>query len=198
MGAQLSVFYTSKALFDAKTRYLKIEKLILALVVAARKLRPYFQAHTVIVMIQYPLQLILYGPNASRRVMKWALELDQYDLVYRPHMAIKAQTLADFIAKFMPSLGDITERPNDAPEVTEHTLATPASSDRDFWHLHVIDASNYKGSGADILVTPDGSMLEQAITLGFRASNNEAEYEALLAGLWMAKDLAVKKLCDSF
>ena len=45
-----------------------------------------------------------------------------------------------------------------------------------------------------VLITPDGSMLEQAITLGFKASNNEAEYEALLAGLRMAKDLAVKKL----
>ncbi|KAM2860155.1 hypothetical protein COP2_025486 [Malus domestica] len=65
----------------------------------------------------------------------------------------------------------------------------------DFWHLHVDDASNNKGSGAGmVLVTPDSSMLEQAITLGLKASSNEAEYEALLAGLRMEKDLAVKKL----
>ncbi|KAM1172996.1 hypothetical protein ACFXTH_023135 [Malus domestica] len=50
LRAQLPVFYTFKALLDAETRYPKIEKLILALVVAARKLIPYFQAHTVIVM----------------------------------------------------------------------------------------------------------------------------------------------------
>ena len=56
-------------------------------------------------------------------------------------------------------------------------------------------AAQHKGSGASVvLITPDGSMLEQVITLGFKASNNEAEYETLLAGLRMAKDLAVKKL----
>ena len=60
--------------------------------------------------------------------------------------------------------------------------------------MHVDGASNYKGSGVGmVFVTPYGLMLEQAITLGFKASNNEAEYEALLAGLRMAKDLAVKK-----
>ena len=45
-----------------------------------------------------------------------------------------------------------------------------------------------------VLFTPDGSMLEHAITIGFKASNNEAEYKALLVGLRMAKNLAVKKL----
>ncbi|KAM2860025.1 hypothetical protein COP2_025370 [Malus domestica] len=95
----------------------------------------------------------------------------------------------------MPSLGNATERPNDTPEAAESTLATLAPSNQDFWNLHVDGASNYKGSEAGVvLVTPDGSMLEQVITLGFKASNNEAEYEALLAGIRMAKDLAMKKL----
>ncbi|KAM2654056.1 hypothetical protein EV2_025609 [Malus domestica] len=192
LEAQLLVFYTSKALLDAKTRYSKIKKLILALVVAARKLRPYFQVYTVIVMTQYPLRSILHGLDASQRVMKWALELGQYGLVFRPHTTIKAQALAEFA----PNLSDATEQPSNTPEI-EHTLAlamlTPLSED--FWHLHADGVSNNKGSGGGVvLVTPDGSMLEQAITLGFKASNNEAKYEALLAGLRMAKDLAVKKL----
>ncbi|KAM2248724.1 hypothetical protein ACFXTI_003466 [Malus domestica] len=127
--------------------------------------------------------------------MKWALELGQYGLVFRPRTTIKAQALADFVAEFTPSLGNATVRPNDAPEAAKSTLDTLTPSNKDFWNLHVDGASNYKGSGAGIvLVTLDGSMLEQAITLGFKASNNEAEYEALLAGLRMAKDLAVKKL----
>ncbi|KAM1564093.1 hypothetical protein ACFX10_038432 [Malus domestica] len=93
--------------------------------------------------------------------MKWALELGQYGLVFRPRTTIKAQTLADFIAEFMPSLGDATNRPNDTPKAVEHTLVAPAPSNGDFWHLHVDDPSNYKGSGVGmILVTPDGSMLE--------------------------------------
>ncbi|KAM1059687.1 hypothetical protein ACFX2B_024188 [Malus domestica] len=83
-----------------------------------------------------------------------------------------------------PSLDDATERPNDASEVAEHTLAPPASPHGDFWNLHVDGVSNYKSLGADVvLVTPSGSMAEQAIILGFKASNNETEYEAPLAGL---------------
>ncbi|KAM1784784.1 hypothetical protein ACFX12_037766 [Malus domestica] len=145
-GGQLPVFYTFKALFDAETRYPKIEKLILALVVAARKLRPYFQAHIVIVMTQYPLRSILHGPDASQRVMKWALELGQYGLVFRPRTVIKAQALADFVVEFTPSLGKATVRPNDAPKAAESTIATLTPSNKDFWNLHVDGASNYKGS----------------------------------------------------
>ncbi|CAL8167913.1 unnamed protein product [Prunus armeniaca] len=63
------------------------------------------------------------------------------------------------------------------------------------WQLHVDRASNQKGAGAGVvIITPDGTLLEQAITLGFPASNNEAEYEALLVGLRLAKELAIKKL----
>ena len=65
LWAQLLVFYTYKAFLDAETRYSMIEKIILELVLATQKLRPYFQAHTVIVMTQYPLRSILHGPNAS-------------------------------------------------------------------------------------------------------------------------------------
>ncbi|KAM1716542.1 hypothetical protein ACFX11_024498 [Malus domestica] len=122
IGAQLPIFYTSKALLDAETRYPKIEKLILALVVAARNLIPYFQAHTIIVMTQYPLRSILHGLNASQRVMKWALKLGQYGLVFRPRTTIKAQALIDFITEFAPSLGDATEQPSNTSEA-KHTLA---------------------------------------------------------------------------
>ena len=126
--------------------------------------------------------------------MKWALELGEYGLVFRPRTVIKAQALANFIAEFALGLNDAAEKPSNVQKIAE-TLASPASLNGDIWHLHVDDASNYKGSGAGVvLITPDGSLLEQAITLGFKASNNEAEYEALLAGLRMAKDLAVKKL----
>ncbi|KAM1444898.1 hypothetical protein ACFX13_041716 [Malus domestica] len=73
--------------------------------------------------------------------MKWALELGQYGLVYRPRTTIKAQALAEFT----PSLNDATEQPNDALKVTEHALAMFALPDGDFWHLNVDSASNYKG-----------------------------------------------------
>ena len=55
-GVQQPVYYISKTLVDAKTRYLPLEKLVLALVHATRKLPQYFQAHTVFVLTEYPLQ----------------------------------------------------------------------------------------------------------------------------------------------
>ncbi|XP_034219224.1 uncharacterized protein LOC117630638 [Prunus dulcis] len=195
LGAQHPVFYTSKALLDAETRYPKLEKLILALVVSARKLRPYYQAHRVIVMTDFPLRSILHSPDASQRLMKWAIELSQYDLLYRPKTAIKAQALADFVAEFTPS-AEKEKLVNQKKESSkaDGTSAEP-SQPNDMWQLRVDEASNQKGAGAGVvIITPDGTLLEQAITLGFPASNNEAEYEALLAGLRLAKELAIKKL----
>ncbi|XP_052289962.1 uncharacterized protein LOC127899863 [Citrus sinensis] len=55
-GKQHPVYYTSKALVDAETRYPVIEKWTLALAIAARKLRPYFQAHLIVVMTDQPLR----------------------------------------------------------------------------------------------------------------------------------------------
>ncbi|CAL9022511.1 unnamed protein product [Prunus brigantina] len=195
LGAQHPVFYTSKALLDAETRYPKLEKLILALVVSARKLRPYYQAHRVIVMTDFPLRSILHSPDASQRLMKWAIELSQYDLLYRPKTAIKVQILADFVVEFTPSAEEekwVDKRKESSK--ADETSAKP-SQPRDVWQLRVDGASNQKGAGAGVvIITPEGTLLEQAITLGFPASNNEAEYEALLAGLRLAKELAIKKL----
>ncbi|XP_048435482.1 uncharacterized protein LOC125475154 [Pyrus x bretschneideri] len=195
LGAQLPVFYTSKALLDMETRYSKIEKLILALVVATQKLRPYFQGHPVIFMTKYPLRSVLHSPDASQQVMKWVLELGQYSLTYQPHTTIKAQTLVDFIAEFTPSIKDAATQPKSTSETAEHAIAVLAPPNGYFWHLQVDRSSNHQGLGAClVLITPDDSILEQAITLSFKASNNEAEYEIVLAGLRLAKDLAVKEL----
>ena len=55
-GVQQLVYYISKTLVDVETRYLPLKKLVLALVHATRKLPQYFQAHTVFVLTEYPLQ----------------------------------------------------------------------------------------------------------------------------------------------
>ncbi|CAL8153304.1 unnamed protein product [Prunus armeniaca] len=151
LGAQHPVFYTSKALIDAETRYPKMEKLIFSLV---------------------------------------AIELNQYNLLYRPKTAIKAQALADFVVEFTwPKI--VTK----SKEKADDTSPTDSNLPNDMWQLHVDGASNHKGAGAGVvIITPDGTLLEQAITLGFSASNNEAEYEALLAGLRLAKELSIKRL----
>ena len=60
----------SKRLLDAETRYLELEKLALALVVESRKLRPYFHAHPIEVLTNYPLCQVLQKSEASGRLLK--------------------------------------------------------------------------------------------------------------------------------
>ena len=77
-----------------------MKKLILTLVTATRKLRPYFQAHTIEVATEYPMKQVLHKPETSDRLMKRAIELSEFDIRYRPKIAIKGQVLADFIMEF--------------------------------------------------------------------------------------------------
>ena len=65
----------SKRLLDAETRYPELKKLALALVVASRKLRPYFHAHSIEVLTNYPLCQVLQKLEASGRLLKWVIEL---------------------------------------------------------------------------------------------------------------------------
>ena len=67
---QHPVYYCSRALRGAEERYPRIEKLILALVTATRKLRPYFQAHTIEVPTEYSMKQVLHKPETSGRLMK--------------------------------------------------------------------------------------------------------------------------------
>ena len=86
---QQPVYYCSRALRKAEERYPKMEKLILALVTTSRKLRPYFQAHTIEVPIEYPMKQILHKPETSGRLIKGAIELSEFDIRYKPRTAIK-------------------------------------------------------------------------------------------------------------
>ena len=70
----------TKRLIDAETRYPELEKLALTLVVASRKLRPYFHTHLIEVLTNYPLLQVLQKSEASGRLLKWAIELGQFDL----------------------------------------------------------------------------------------------------------------------
>ncbi|KAF8113250.1 hypothetical protein N665_0053s0001 [Sinapis alba] len=130
-----------------------------------------------------PERMALVNANQSGRLSKWAIELSEYDISYKSRPAIKAQVLADFIVEIPP---------DQAAE-----LNIPVRS----WILHVGGASSNKGLGVSVhLQSPTGELIEQSFRLGFAASNNEAEYEALIAGLHLAKVVGAKRLqafCDS-
>ena len=98
--------------------------------------------------------------------------------------------VADFIAEFIQK-----------DELKQGKKEENGQGTHEEWQLYVDGASNSRGSGAGmIFITPEGAMMERVVTLGFAASNNEVEYEALLSGLRAAKELRIKQLivhCDS-
>ena len=77
-----------------------MEKLAFALIMATRKLKPYFQAHIVNVLTDKPLLRAMSNPEAAGWLALWAIELSEFDIQYRPRTTIKGQIVADFIAEF--------------------------------------------------------------------------------------------------
>jgi len=170
-GTQHPVYFVSRTLQDSETRYQMVEKLALSLVHAARRLRPYFQNHSITVKIDYPIQKILQKPDLAGRMSSWAVELSEFNIRYEPHGPIKAQCLLDFV-------NDLQHTPTE-----------------DQWTLHVDGSSSPKGVGAGIVLEgPNDILIEKSLHFAFKTSNNQAEYEAILAGLSLAREVGVKKL----
>ena len=86
---QRPVYYVSKSLQEVETRYLPLEKIVLAIVHATRKLPHYFQAHTIVVLTQLPLQALLRKSDYTSRIAKWGTKLGAYDVKYMPQTTIK-------------------------------------------------------------------------------------------------------------
>ena len=101
-GVQQPIYYVNKTLVNAETRYLPLEKLVLALIHGIRKLPYYFQAHTVYVLTEYPLQSLLKRSDFTGRIAKWGTRLGSFNIGYKPRSLVKGQVLVGFIAEFSP------------------------------------------------------------------------------------------------
>ncbi|XP_021616631.1 uncharacterized protein LOC110617941 [Manihot esculenta] len=187
-GEQKLVFYVSKVLKDAKVRYLNIEKIAYALLLAVRKFRVYLESHQGVVMTDQPLKKILHRPETSGRMLAWSIEISPYYLEYRPRTAIKSQALADFIAEcsFSEKQVELGVTPSETVQ-GERERQPP----RDFgWKLYMDGASGARGSGAGIMLKgPEGFKVCYALRLEFSASNNVAKYEALINGMLVAMEV---------
>jgi hypothetical protein len=89
------MYYVSEVLADAKTRYTQPQKLLYVLLITLRKLRHYFQAHKIVVPSSFPLGEIIRNHDANDRIVKWSVELGEFEIEFCPMQAIKSQILAD-------------------------------------------------------------------------------------------------------
>ncbi|GKB49922.1 reverse transcriptase domain-containing protein [Tanacetum coccineum] len=147
---QMPIYFVSRALRGLELNYTSMEKLVLALVLASKCLKRYFQAHPIIIVTDQPIQQVLSRLEVAGRLQKWSIKLGEYAIHYRPRVSVKGRILADFIVK-IPE-----EDSSDTPIEVEKKLPEP-------WIL-------------------------------FDATNNEVEYEALIAELRIAEQMGVKNL----
>ena len=171
---QHPVYYISEVFSDSKQRYPHYQKLAYGMFFAARKLQHYFHDHTITVVSKALLKGIINNADATGRVAKWGIELAAFDIQYKPRTAIKSQVLADFVA-------DWTEAMENTP--------LPESQ---YWIMHFDNSKIKEGLGDRVVLkSPKGDKLSYVLQIHFNATNNVAEYEALLHGLHMAKELGV-------
>lgn len=119
-GIQHLVYYASKTLLDAEKRYLPLEKLAFALLIASRKLKHYFEAHTIIVLTSHPLKAVLRKADFLGRLSKWSVELERFDIQFQPRTAIKGQILADFINEFTGE--ELSDQPHPTKQNNQATV----------------------------------------------------------------------------
>ncbi|XP_076894831.1 uncharacterized protein LOC143547243 [Bidens hawaiensis] len=192
-GAQIPIYFVSRTLKGPEKRYSPIENMVLSLVYTARKLRRYFQAHVIHVLTNKPLQQVLMKPEVSGRLAKWAIELGDHAIEYRPRTSFKGQILADFITEsVLEDSGMLVNQKGVGDWLDKRTKQDPKEP---LWLLYTDGASNGDGSDAGlILISPEGIELTYAIRHEFPSTNNEAEYEALLAGFRMAQKIKVRRI----
>jgi ribonuclease HI len=131
----------------------------------------------VTVVSSFPLREIIQSREASGRIAKWAVELMGETLSFAPRKAIKSQVLADFLAEW-----------------TDTQLPT-APIQPELWTMYFDGSLMKTGAGAGLLfISPLGEHVRYVLRLHFPASNNVAEYEALVNGLCIAVELGVRCL----
>ncbi|XP_075670366.1 uncharacterized protein LOC142640161 [Castanea sativa] len=162
--------------------YLAVSSIAINAALVREEDRTQKPAHTIVVLTKKQLRRAMSSLKAAGRVALWKIELSEFDIEYRPRMATKGQVIADFIAKFA-SPDEQGVEGNSRWVINTDGLATK----------HV-------GGAGIVLLSLEGDEVKCMIRLDFPITNNEAKYEALIAGLDLAQvagamDAIVR--CDS-
>jgi hypothetical protein len=153
---QFLVYFMSEVLTGSKRFYSEIEKICYVVIMSARKLRHYFEAHTIKVLTNQLLNNIFNNRDSSDRIGKWAAELLEHAVDFKKHNAIKSQILADFMIEW-----------------TELGFKVEGQVPESAWLISCDGAWGVVGAGAAaILTSPSGVKLCYAAQLQF---NSEAD-----------------------
>jgi ribonuclease HI len=177
LPVQRPIYFISEVLSETKIRYPQIQKLLYAVILTRRKLRHYFESHPMTVVSSFPLGEIIQCREASSMIAKWAVEIMGETISFAPRKVIKSQVLADFVAEWVD------------------TQLPAAPIQPELWTMFFDGSLMKTGAGAGLLfISPLGKHLRYVLRLHFPASNNVAEYEALVNGLHIAIELGVRRL----
>src|SRR4051812_1140518 len=176
-GVQRTIYYLREVLTPTKQSYPHYQKLAYGVFMTARRLSHYFQEHQIMVVNEAPLSNILNNPKATGCVALWGIELTPLHIVYEQRKAIKSRVLPDFLVQWMEL------QLLDTPYMTQS------------WTMHFDGSKREAGAGASVILTsPQDDKMKYVLRMKFRASNNEAEYEALIYGMRMAKICGATRL----
>ncbi|CAJ2657404.1 unnamed protein product [Trifolium pratense] len=176
-GVEKAIYYQSRILNDAETRYSSIEKLCLCLYFSCTKLKQYIKPVHVYVYSHFDIiKHMLLKPILHSRIGKWALALTEYSLTYQPLRAVKGQIVADFLVDH---------------SVVEIPITYVESEP---WVLYFDGSKHKHGTGIGILIiSPLKIPTKFKYKINGTCSNNEAEYEALIAGKRLDELVEIKE-----
>ncbi|XP_008222339.1 PREDICTED: uncharacterized protein LOC103322224 [Prunus mume] len=191
-GEESPIYYVSRQLRGAETRYPKIKLLCLALVYATQRLQHYFLSHKLQLIVKSdPIRYLLTRSVLSGRLARWLLQLSDFDITCTTPKAIKGQAMIDMLALF--------------PEVEESILYKEAlgelrkmvvvATEEELWTLYFDGSSTSKGGGAGVmLINPEAQATTLSFKLNFSCTNNMVDYEAFIMGMSTAREMCVEKI----
>jgi hypothetical protein len=174
---QVPAYFVPEVLSPSKRNYTEFEKVLYVVLMASRNLRHYFQSYHIIVPSYQPLKDIIRNREATRRVGKWAAELNEFTIDYVHRFSIQSQALVDFIAEW--TLGAQDEE---------------RTKDNEVWTVFC-DGSwgTFSAGVVAILISPSKIRTCYAARLEFNCTNNIAEHKALLLGLQKLKAMGIRR-----
>ena len=177
-GVERPIYYLSRVLNDAETRYSEVEKLCLCLYFSCTKLKQYIKPVDVYVSSHFDVfKYMLSKPILHSRIGKWALALTEYSLTFMPLKAVKGQVVADFIVDHSIQVEDIN-----------YVEIEP-------WKLYFDGSSHKDRTGVGVLIiSPEKIPTTFKYKISGSCSNNEAEYEALITGLEILLELGATRV----